>query len=210
MNIPFNSLVHAIVLALVYNWHPPVVEKVLLIGGSENTPGYWIILPHWLQWSRWFDVLIIPLALGVLTMFSRKMRTKDDVSKLWLILVFFGLVLGLWFGLGLGFMLGFGLLGFGLGVGLWAGLMSWLVFELESGSWPGVRVELVSRLVAGLLVGLVFGFVFGLLSGLMSGLVFWLVVCPAVILATKAFKAVLNLPLWRVVWSFMMVRDKSQ
>ena len=120
-------------------------ERILWSARAGDTPGQWVILPHWLYQPWWFEILITPLAIGILTVFFRKIRSES--------------VFKLCFGVGVGLV--FGLVA-GCRVGLVAGPLACLTAGLLAGLW--------ARILAGFATGVVFGLWFGLVAGLTAGL----------------------------------------
>lgn len=57
-------VVHAIVLGFVFSLHPPVVSKLQFV----TPPNF----PEILQISRWWDVLVWPVALVIASLLSKK------------------------------------------------------------------------------------------------------------------------------------------
>ena len=137
------------------NGSVPVVTDVVL------TLNYTLSLPFGM--SRWFDMLLGPLAAGLLVpMFTSERVMKDKYFREDLA---FGLVYGLIYGLVVGPVYGLAFeLVYGLAVGLGFGLVFGLVYGLDAGLVYGLAAGLVVGLVSGLVFGLVFGLVYGLLT----------------------------------------------
>ena len=179
--------IHFIILGFATSWQFSVVDRVLL---SRNQEGeVWKTLPSWLQISRFWDLTIIPVCLGIFLILYKKTKIMHrDEFLVWL--------------------------GFGLGFGLVSGLVSGLVFGLTFGLVLGLVLGLTFRLVSGLVFGLTFGLASGLVLGLTFGLTFGLVsglACCSLFGFLGAYKLIryfCSLRFWRFVWTFLMVKSR--